>query len=215
MNKSPVPAVIIGSGGFGREVLAHIRSDQKLNMQFELMGFIDKDSSQGTVNGLPILGNDAWALSNLPGTVQFFCAIGESRRRQALSETFKTQGFKSAILVHHSANVLQTTAIADGTFILAGASLTTGIMLGKGCIVNINASLGHDVFLGDYVTIHPGACLNGGVKVKEGAEIGSNAVILPNLTIGKNAIVGAGAVVTKNVPDGEVWVGVPARELKK
>ena len=213
MPNTPIPAVIIGSGGFGREVLAHIRSDQKINSQFELLGFIDKDSSQGTVNGLPILGNDEWAFANLSGNVQFFCAIGESQRRMQLSESFKTHGFRPATLIHESANVLESTAIAKGTLVLAGASLTTGIVLGKGCIINLNACIGHDVFLGDYVTIHPGACLNGGVKVKEGSEIGSNAVVLPNIKIGKNSIIGAGAVVTKDVPDGEVWVGVPAKKM--
>lgn len=213
MNKNHIQAVIIGSGGFGREVLAHIRSDEKLNTQYELLGFIDKDTSQGTVNGLPILGNDEWAFANLPGTVQFFCAIGESKRRMELSEAFKNRGLRSATLIHSRANALESVAIGEGAFILAGATLTTGFILGKGCLINLNTSIGHDVFLGDYVTIHPGACLNGGVKVKECAEIGSNAVILPNIKIGKNSIIGAGAVVTKDVPDDEVWIGIPARKM--
>lgn len=50
--------------------------------------------------------------------------------------------------------------------------------------------------------------------VKKGASIGANATILPGITIGANATIGAGAVVTKNVPDGEVWVGNPARKIK-
>jgi UDP-2-acetamido-3-amino-2,3-dideoxy-glucuronate N-acetyltransferase len=48
--------------------------------------------------------------------------------------------------------------------------------------------------------------------VKKGASIGAGAVILAGVTIGENAVIGAGAVVTKNVPDGEVWVGNPARK---
>jgi len=51
--------------------------------------------------------------------------------------------------------------------------------------------------------------------VKEGALIGSGAVILCGVTIGRSAAVGAGAVVTRDVPAGEVWVGNPARFLKK
>lgn len=47
--------------------------------------------------------------------------------------------------------------------------------------------------------------------VREGASIGANATILPGLTIGKGAMVGAGAVVTKNVPQGAIVKGVPAR----
>lgn len=50
--------------------------------------------------------------------------------------------------------------------------------------------------------------------VGKGATIGAGATLLPGITIGKNAMIGAGSVVTKDVPDGEVWVGNPAKYLK-
>jgi acetyltransferase-like isoleucine patch superfamily enzyme len=93
---------------------------------------------------------------------------------------------------------------------------------------------------GGHVTIHEGAALASGAKVlggyntaegvsmsaaadielqiversqtiiKKNAFIGVNAVILPGVTIGEGAIIGAGAVVRTDVPDFEVWAGVPA-----
>ena len=51
--------------------------------------------------------------------------------------------------------------------------------------------------------------------VKKGASIGANATILGGLTIGENALIGAGSVVTKDVPDNELWVGNPARFIRK
>lgn len=53
------------------------------------------------------------------------------------------------------------------------------------------------------------------IHIKEGAWIGSFAIILGGVTIGKHSVIGAGAVVTKDVPDYEVWVGVPARFIKE
>jgi acetyltransferase-like isoleucine patch superfamily enzyme len=52
------------------------------------------------------------------------------------------------------------------------------------------------------------------VLVKRRAAIGTGAVIMPGITIGANAVVGAGAVVTKDVPDGVVVVGNPARTVQ-
>jgi UDP-2-acetamido-3-amino-2,3-dideoxy-glucuronate N-acetyltransferase len=49
--------------------------------------------------------------------------------------------------------------------------------------------------------------------VKRRAAVGTGAVILPGVTIGIGATVGAGAVVTKDVPDGVIVVGNPARQL--
>jgi UDP-2-acetamido-3-amino-2,3-dideoxy-glucuronate N-acetyltransferase len=51
--------------------------------------------------------------------------------------------------------------------------------------------------------------------IKKGASVGANATILAGITIGENALVGAGSVVTKNIPDNEIWVGNPAKFLKK
>ena len=52
-----------------------------------------------------------------------------------------------------------------------------------------------------------------GTKVKKGASIGSGATILCGVTIGEGATVGAGSVVTKDVADGAIVAGNPARAL--
>lgn len=52
-------------------------------------------------------------------------------------------------------------------------------------------------------------------RINRAARIGVGVCILPGVTIGENAVIGTGAVVTKDVPDGEMWLGVPARFVKK
>ena len=54
-----------------------------------------------------------------------------------------------------------------------------------------------------------------GPRIKRGAKIGANATILPGVVIGENALVGAGAVVVKDVPDGAVVAGNPARIIRQ
>ena len=51
------------------------------------------------------------------------------------------------------------------------------------------------------------------VKIKRGAFIGAGSFILKGVTIGEKSVIGAGAVVTRDVPDGEIWAGNPARKI--
>lgn len=54
----------------------------------------------------------------------------------------------------------------------------------------------------------------GPVTIKEGAWLASRCIILGGVTVGKHAVVCAGAVVTKDIPDYQMWGGVPARFIK-
>lgn len=53
----------------------------------------------------------------------------------------------------------------------------------------------------------------GPVVINDYVFIGPRAIILPGVTIGKGAVVAAGAVVTKDIPDYEIWGGVPAKKI--
>ncbi len=55
----------------------------------------------------------------------------------------------------------------------------------------------------------------GKVKIGNGVFIGLNTLIVNSVVIGDNAVLGAGSVVTKDIPSGEVWAGVPAKFIKK
>ncbi len=56
--------------------------------------------------------------------------------------------------------------------------------------------------------------LFGAITVGDNVHIGMNSTIMPGVKIGNNVIIGCGAVVTHDIPDGEVWGGVPARRIK-
>ncbi len=55
----------------------------------------------------------------------------------------------------------------------------------------------------------------GRITIGDNCFIGARATIMPDVTIGNNCIVAAGAVVTKSIPDGEIWGGVPAKFISK
>jgi len=53
------------------------------------------------------------------------------------------------------------------------------------------------------------------IKIGNNVWIGNNATILKGVTIGDGAIIAAGAVVTKDIPEGCLAAGVPAKVIKE
>ena len=53
----------------------------------------------------------------------------------------------------------------------------------------------------------------GKIHVGERSFIGCNSTIMPSVTIGKRCVIAAGSVVTKDVPDGMIVAGVPAKVI--
>lgn len=54
----------------------------------------------------------------------------------------------------------------------------------------------------------------GDIIIGSNVWIGAHVTILPGVTIGDRAVIGAGAVVTRSIPAGETWAGIPARKIK-
>lgn len=101
--------------------------------------------------------------------------------------------------------------IGDHVTIKPGVQIWDGITLEDNVFIGPNATFTNDLFPKsknkEFKLIK--------TLVKKGASVGANATILAGVTIGENALVGAGSVVTKNIPDNEIWVGNPAKFLKK
>ena len=79
-------------------------------------------------------------------------------------------------------------------------------------LLNVGCCVAHDCMVGDHAHLAPSVMLGGGV-VTFGAGVfcGTAAVVLPDRRVGDWAVCGAGAVITRDVPDGALALGVPAR----
>jgi sugar O-acyltransferase (sialic acid O-acetyltransferase NeuD family) len=150
-----------------------------------------------------------------PGTMAVV-AIGGSfgRDRLDIHERLGRAGFPPLTVVHPAAYVATTATMGEAAQVLAGAVVGAEARIGRACIVNTRASIDHECVLGDGVHVAPGATLAGNVEVGDFTLVAVGAVVLPRIRIGRDCIVGAGAVVTRDVPDGTVVYGNPARIIR-
>jgi sugar O-acyltransferase (sialic acid O-acetyltransferase NeuD family) len=207
--------VILGAGGFGREVLDVIEAVNSVQPTWNFLGFLDDGSPDEGVltrRGTKLLGP-----TDMLGEIdaQFVIGIGSGSARARLDVLAASVGRKSATLVHPSATFGSDIEVGEGSIICAHVSLTTHIRVGRHVHINLSCTVGHDSVLEDYVTLFPGVSISGNVIVKEQTTVGSRTVVLPGLEVGARAVVGAGAVVVSAVPGGATVAGVPARTLTK
>lgn len=205
--------IIIGAGGFGREVAWLIEDINKIKKTWNLLGFIDEDENQHgkELNGYKVLGGFEYIEGKRD--LYYVCAIGNSSIRKKIVQE-KCNNLIAARLIHPSVIMSQYTDIGDGCIICAGSILTVNLRLGNHVIVNLDCTIGHDVNVGDFVTIYPSVNISGNCVIGECSEIGTGTQIIQGKMIGNNTIVGAGSVVVKNIEGNCTVVGVPAKKIK-
>ena len=131
--------------------------------------------------------------------------------------------------------------IGDNTIIKNFVELRNGTVIGKDCYIDSRVSTSGNCLIGDNVTVRYDTILARGCKVGQntyicprvmtnnldsdgeqigGADIGkycfigTNTVIQYGVKIGDKSITGSMSFINKNIPEGQIWVGNPAKYLK-
>jgi acetyltransferase-like isoleucine patch superfamily enzyme len=118
--------------------------------------------------------------------------------------------------------ILSKAVIGDNCNICAHSFIENDVKIGNGVTVKCGVYLWDGITIEDNVTFtndkYPRAKTEFKLQrtlIKKNASIGAASTILGGLTIGENAMVGAGSLVTKDIPDNELWLGSPAKFIRK
>jgi UDP-3-O-[3-hydroxymyristoyl] glucosamine N-acyltransferase len=115
----------------------------------------------------------------------------------------------------HAGNVVIYDLVEVGAHTCIDRAVVGSTVIGEGTRIDNLVHIAHGAKIGKYCLIVAGAILGGSCEIGDYSFIGMGALIKNKIKIGKNVTVGMGAVVTKDIPDGETWVGNPARKLEK
>jgi acetyltransferase-like isoleucine patch superfamily enzyme len=119
--------------------------------------------------------------------------------------------------IGNNCNINSHTFIENDVIIGDNVTVKCGVYLWDGLIIEDNVFIGPNVtFTNDkYPRSKQYPQEFQKTVLRKGVSIGANATILGGVIIGEKSMIGAGSVVTKNIPDGELWVGNPAKFIRK
>lgn len=204
-------ALIVGAGGFGREVLSYIEDDNPL---FRVKGFLDSRAHalDATPRDTPIVG-DPLTYEPAPDEV-FLAALGDPRQRFKYTATLRDVHHADfATVAHPSAHINRHARMRHGCIIGPRVSLSVDVQIGEFSHLQEYTVVGHDARVGNWCQINSHCSIAGGAHIGDFVTIHPNCVVTSGAVIGDGVTVAAGSVVIGRIPDGITVLGNPARRF--
>ncbi|MFM7242915.1 MAG: hexapeptide transferase, partial [Planctomycetaceae bacterium] len=202
--------LIVGAGGFGREVLAWAR-DAWPEAATNVAGFLAEE--RGECSSLPIMASPASYSPELGDALVLAIGIPDVRRRVA--ESLLARGGRFLTLIHPTAIVAASASIGSGSILCPYSIASDATTLGRFTILNYHASLGHDASTGDFSVLSPYATLGGGARIGDDVFLGLHASVAPGKSVGASGKVSANSACLADVPPGSLVFGVPGRVTRR
>jgi sugar O-acyltransferase (sialic acid O-acetyltransferase NeuD family) len=203
--------LILGAGGFGREVWNYLSQSPKCGVEWQIGGFLDDNVNALDEFDYPqkIVARTADYQAK-PGEL-IVCALGSPEVKEKVCTSLLDRGAVFKTFVHHTALVGKKACLGKGCFLAPHSIITSDACLGDFVTINCFSGCGHDVVIGDFTTLSSYCDLTGGVQLGKKVFLGSHVTVVPGRKVGDSAYIGAGSAVVTHVKSGQKVLGVPAK----
>ncbi|MBX9890159.1 MAG: acetyltransferase [Amoebophilaceae bacterium] len=168
--------------------------------------------------GVPILGAtyDKRFQPLLEDNCPYYIAYSSVKKRKQYLKNVASQVEESLISAIHPSAVMGTNIqLGLGNYIGAQVCLAPEATLHNHCIVHNGVKIESGASIHDFVQIGAGSVIGSNVTLEEEVFIGAGVTIIDGVTIQKGASIGAGSVILGHVKSGALFLGNPAKSIKK
>lgn len=211
--------IIIGGEGNGGVIASCIEDNRNRynDYEWEVAGFINDFKTD--IDGYPVLGKICDIKKFIDETDNYFAwgihLVARNYKTVEMFREAKIPEERLATIIHKSVFIGKGAIIEPGAFIMYNTYIGPQAHVGKCSLVMANCSIGHDTSIGDLCHCSVGTIMTGYSKLGLCADLGVGACLLAYKVVNDYGMLGASALGTKDVPEGEIWVGTPAKFLKQ
>lgn len=204
--------IILGAGGFGRELLQWIKDINAVEPKWEIAGFLDDD-----IHALDKYEYDCDIIGSIKDwqpqeDEEFALAFGSPVLKRKITLLMKAKGANFATVIHPTAMLSEFAQHGEGLIMFPYSKLSCNSSVGD-FVTILSSQIGHDTTIGDYSVISGGCNVVRNVTLGKDVFLAAGVCIAQDLTIGDGAYLGLGSVVLKDVQPGLTVFGNPARTV--
>ena len=205
--------IIVGASGFGRELLMAIKEINRIDEEWNVLGFIDDNIN--ALTGIDCSHKILGTIDDCDPKDGVFYAMGiaDPSTKKAIALKLKNRGAKFATIIHPTARIGESTKMGEGLVLFTYADLSVNCVIGDFVFMNSFSQVGHDAVIGNYCTLFPNSSIAGGGILGECVLVGTAASTYPNVKIGSYATIGMNSAVIRNVKEHTTVMGVPAKKI--
>jgi acyl-[acyl carrier protein]--UDP-N-acetylglucosamine O-acyltransferase len=190
-------------------------------MDIEVLGFaFDDPAYKDGINGWPVLcgTREAYDMFKHDESVKFVYALYRSdilKERIALRDSLNIPIDRFLSFVHPSAYIAKSAQLGKANIILANCAINCNVIMGNYNTMQTGSLIGHDTHIGSNNFIAAHTCIGSNLKIGNGNFTGLNCSIKNFVVMGDYNLIGMASNVVKDVSDGNILIGNPAKPLVK